>query len=171
MTGLRVIATVALLAALLLRHPEVHAGESGAPAAPTPAWTATDIDGRPLSSTLLRGRVVLVDFWATWCAPCLAELPRLQQLHRAYADRGLTIVGVSLDRSSTRDFRSWLQRQGVRWPQVREGFGYDGPLTRLFGVETLPASFLFDADGRLLAARRQGGSLDADVRALMERTR
>jgi thiol-disulfide isomerase/thioredoxin len=172
MTGRRLLATGALLAALLLlRDPVASATASSTLTAPAPTWTATDIDGRPLSSSSLRGRVVLVDFWATWCAPCLAELPRLQRLHDTYGDRGLTIVGVSLDRSSTRDFRSWLQRQGVRWPQVREGFGYDGPLTRLFGVETLPASFLFDADGRLRAARRDGGSLEAHVQALMERTR
>ena len=171
MSGLRVLAPAALCAALLLCQPALHAGAASGVSPAAPSWAATDIDGRPISSSALRGRVVLVDFWATWCAPCLAELPRLQRLHRTYADRGLTIVGVSLDRSSARDFRSWLQRQGVDWPQVREGFGYDGPLTRLFGVETLPASFLFDADGRLRAARRRGASLEADVRALMERPR
>jgi thiol-disulfide isomerase/thioredoxin len=142
----------------------------GPPAvAPGPVtWRATDIDGRTWPADALRGRVVLVDFWATWCAPCLADLPRLKRLHARHAPRGLTFIGVSLDRASTREFRSWLQRQAIAWPQVREAGGYDSPLARAFAVEAIPASFLFDRAGRLHAARLQGDALEARVTALME---
>jgi thiol-disulfide isomerase/thioredoxin len=109
-----------------------------------------------------------VDFWATWCAPCLEDLPRLRRLHARHAARGLTIIGVSLDRSSTRDFRSWLQRQAIGWPQVREAGGYDSALARAFAVEAIPASFLFDRDGRLRAAQLRGDALDGAVTALLE---
>ncbi len=134
----------------------------------TSSWTATDIDGKTWSAQALAGRVVLVDFWATWCAPCLDDLPRLKRLHARHGPRGLTIIGVSLDRSSMRDFRSWLQRQAIAWPQVREAGGYDSPLARVFTVEAIPASFLFGRDGRLHAAQLRGDALEAEVTALVE---
>ena len=139
-----------------------------APDAAVATWTATDIDGRTWSAEALRGRVVLVDFWATWCAPCLDDLPRLRAAACTSCGRGLTIIGVSLDRSSPRDFRSWLQRQAIDWPQVREVGMYDSPLARTFEVEAIPASFLFDRDGRLHATSLRGKALEARVDALME---
>ena len=131
-------------------------------------WRATDIEGRAWSSDALQGRVVLVDFWATWCAPCLEELPRLKRLHEREGPRGLTIIGVSLDRATTRDFRSWLQRQAITWPQVRESGQYESPLARTFGVEAIPASYLFDRDGRLHATSLRGEALETRVSALVE---
>jgi thiol-disulfide isomerase/thioredoxin len=133
-----------------------------------PAWSAVDIDGRRWSAEALRGRVVVVDFWATWCAPCLEELPRLKRMHQRHEDRGLTIIGVSLDRSSTREFRSWLQRQAISWPQVRESGGFDSPLARTFAIDAVPASFVFGRDGRLHASGLRGVALEHRVAALLE---
>ena len=166
-TPRRALVVLALCAAVLVGRPSADAARRAA--APTAAaWHAVDLDGRNWSAEALRGRVVLVDFWATWCAPCLADLPRLKRLHERYADRGLTIIGVSLDRSSTRDFRSWLQRQAITWPQVREAGGYDSPLARHFDVDAIPASYLYDRDGRLLATQVRGEQLETRVAALLE---
>jgi thiol-disulfide isomerase/thioredoxin len=134
----------------------------------TVPWSATDIDGHAWSGDALRGRVVLIDFWATWCAPCLEDLPRLKRLHARQGAHGLTIIGVSLDRASTRDFRSWLQRQAIVWPQVREAGQYDSPMARRFGVDAIPASYLFDRDGRMQATSLRGQALEARVTALVE---
>ena len=157
----------ALLAGLLTTGPLPVVADVANPSAPI-SWRAVDLDGRVWSSESLRGRVVLIDFWATWCAPCLAELPRLRRLHARYDTRDLVILGISLDRSSARDFRSWLQRQDIGWPQVREVGGYDSPLAALFGVEVLPASFLVGRDGRVVARDLRGASLTARVRELVE---
>ena len=164
-TPRRALVVLALCTAVLGGRPSADAD----PRTASPrTWHAVDLDGRNWSAEALRGRVVLVDFWATWCAPCLADLPRLRRLHERYGNRGLTIIGVSLDRSSTRDFRSWLQRQAITWPQVREGGGYDSPLARHFGVDAIPASYLYDRDGRLLATQVRGESLETRVAALLE---
>jgi thiol-disulfide isomerase/thioredoxin len=158
---------LALLAGLLTTAPPPGVDDSARPSAQV-SWRAVDLDGRVWSSESLRGRVVLIDFWATWCAPCLAELPRLRQLHARYDTRDLVILGISLDRSSARDFRSWLQRQDIGWPQVREVGGYDSPLAAQFGVEVLPASFLVGRDGRLVGRDLRGEALTARVRQLVE---
>ena len=147
--------------------PAGHDAERAVPDA-MPGWRVVDIDGRTWSPDALRGRVVLVDFWATWCAPCLADLPGLKRLHARYGPQGLTILGISLDRTSMRDFRSWLQRHGILWPQVREAGGYDGATARHFGVDAIPASFLYDRSGQLLGTALRGAALEARVAAAME---
>ncbi len=180
MTRARTVALVLALAASGMTaaaridtdlHASGRLGSTGAlPALPDalPGWHVVDIDGRTWSPDALRGRVVLVDFWATWCAPCLADLPGLKRLHARYAAQGLTILGVSLDRTSMRDFRSWLQRHGIGWPQVREAGGYDGATARRFGVDAIPASFLYDRRGQLLGTALRGAALEARVADVME---
>lgn len=129
------------------------------------AFTTTE--GMRLSLDALRGKVVLLDFWATWCAPCLAELPRLRRLQGELGPSGLVIVGVSLDRTTSRGFASWTRRNGVTWPQVRDGRGYNGALARAFGIEELPSTALFDREGRLVARDMRGAGLEAAIRRLV----
>ena len=124
------------------------------------------VDGRRMALDELRGKVVLLDFWATWCAPCLVELPRLRRLHDELGE-GLVIVGVSLDTIEPRRLSSWTRRNGVVWPQVHDGRGYNGTLARQFDVEQLPATVLFDQHGRLAARGLRGARLEATLRALL----
>ena len=134
--------------------------------ADSPAVQFRTVDGRRMALDELRGKVVLLDFWATWCAPCLAELPRLRRLHEELGD-GLLIVGVSLDNIEPRRLASWTRRNGIVWPQVHDGRGYNGALARQFDVEELPATALFDQHGRLAARDLRGAPLEAKVRALL----
>ncbi|MDQ3168878.1 MAG: TlpA family protein disulfide reductase [Acidobacteriota bacterium] len=125
------------------------------------------IDGTRMTLEALRGKVVLLDFWATWCAPCLVELPRLRRLHDELGNASLVIVGVSLDTTEPRRLASWTRRNNIGWPQVHDGRGYNGALARQFGVEELPATLLFDRDGRLAARDLRGVRLEATIRALL----
>jgi thiol-disulfide isomerase/thioredoxin len=125
-----------------------------------------DLAGRPVEAASLRGRVVVVDVWATWCAPCLADLPTLRELHHAFPDE-VRVVGVSLDRMSRRDLRSWLRRHDVRWPQHHDGRGYGSPIVEQLNVTSLPASLLLDRDGRLVARNLRGSALLSAVRSLV----
>jgi thiol-disulfide isomerase/thioredoxin len=129
-----------------------------------------DLDGRAWTADSLRGRVTLIDFWATWCAPCLTELPYLKQARARYSTDEFEVLGVSFDVSDRRTLTSWLNRQGVIWPQVFDGRGRNGPAARHFGVIGVPTSFLIGADGSVAATNLRGQRLltaiEAEVRAL-----
>lgn len=136
-------------------------------ASPWDGFQATTLDGRELSAEALAGQVVLLDFWATWCAPCLGELPHLKEAYARYGQEGLEIVGVSLDQKPRRELESFLRRREVVWPQVWDGRGFSGKLARRFGVETLPRSFLVDGRGRIVATDLRGEDLLAVLEALL----
>ena len=127
---------------------------------------APDLDGRTWTAADFEGRVVLLDFWATWCAPCLADFPHLERARARYDDRDLVILAVSLDRSGRDDLRSFSRRQGVTWPVLFDGLGAAGALARRFQVKYPPRSLLFDRRGRLVAVDGRGSTLDAALRVL-----
>src|SRR5687768_9588237 len=148
-----------------------RAGTSATSAADAIAtMRVVDLDGRAWTADKLRGRVTLIDFWATWCAPCLTELPYLKQARARYSTEEFEILGVSFDVSDRRALLSWLNRQGVFWPQVFDGRGRNGPVARHFGVIGVPTSFLTGADGSIAATNLRGprllAAIDAQVRAL-----
>jgi thiol-disulfide isomerase/thioredoxin len=164
MAGLlrRLTATFVLIAGLFWPWPAT------ASRVPPPADIAyRTLDGRILRASELRGRIVLVDFWATWCAPCLAEMPRLKQLHAGYSREDLIIIGVSLDTTERRGLSSWLRRNGIDWPQVHDARGYNGELARAFGVDRLPATILFDREGRVARRNLRGAALAQAVSTLV----
>lgn len=130
-----------------------------------------DMDGRRWTRVDLAGRVVVLDFWATWCAPCLAEIPHLRRLQADFGADRVQVLGVSLDASDRRTLVSWLNRQRVSWPQVWDGRAYDGTLAERFGVASLPTSVLVGPDGRVRALNLRGDRLRAAVAALVGEVR
>ena len=130
-------------------------------------FRATDIEGRELTASSLRGRVVVLDFWATWCAPCLAEVPTYQRLRREHDASKLEIIGVSVDVLDRRGLVSWLNRQQVTWTQIHDRRGYSGELAQQFKVVMLPTTYVFDAEGRMVAANVRGERLIETVAKLL----
>ena len=128
----------------------------------------TALDGRKVNMADLRGQVVLIDFWATWCVPCIAELPNVKRVYADYHDKGFEIIGVSLDRAGDRlKFIDLVAREGVTWPQRFEGQSWEDSLARRFAVAAIPATFLFNKSGCLVATDVRGQKLEAEVRRLL----
>ena len=120
-----------------------------------------DLQGKRWRAADLRGRIVLIDFWATWCAPCLAQIPELKRLRTTYGER-FEVLSISMDSRSRRDLVSWLNRLDVSWPQVHDGRAFSSPAVKSFGVAALPASLLV-VDGKIAAANLRGKALEKAV--------
>jgi thiol-disulfide isomerase/thioredoxin len=132
-------------------------------AAAIEAMRLVDLDGAVWTAESLRGRVTLIDFWATWCAPCLTELPYLKRARARYGRDELEVLGVSFDVSDRRALVSWLNRHAVTWPQVFDGRGRTGPAARHFGVSAVPTSFLVSAEGEVVSMNLRGDRLLAAI--------
>lgn len=112
-----------------------------------PPVSGTTLDARPLSLTDLRGKVVLVNFWASWCLDCRPEMPVLDGLQREFASRGLAIVGINL-REDKPTVERYARELGLTFPLVLD---QDGKTNRLYGVIGLPTTFVIGRDGRAVA--------------------
>jgi thiol-disulfide isomerase/thioredoxin len=168
-----------LLAAILATAAAWHAGAATtvAPAAPATGSTPTtktttsrpaapdfrlvDLDGKPVQLSKLRGKVVLVDFWATWCGPCRMEIPHLKKLHERYAAKGLVILGLSVDHQGVEGVREFVRRQGIPWTTLMAD---EDVLADYGDVHSIPTAFIIDRQGRI-AARFVGYKTEDELRA------
>lgn len=130
-----------------------------------PGFVAATVDGRPLALESLRSRVIFLNFWATWCLECRAELPAIEQLHRDYAPRGLTVLAVNF-RETPETIRQYARELGLTMPLLLDP---TGAIRTSYGVIGLPTSFLIGRGGRTVARaigpREWAGT---EARALIE---
>jgi thiol-disulfide isomerase/thioredoxin len=133
---------------------------------PLPVITGKALDGRTVDTAALRGNVVLVQFFASWCGPCRAEVPEVLALNRKYAAAGLRIVGVSLD-NNTDDLQKYLGTQPLPWPILADFKGWESALAQQFGVDSIPESILVDQNGRIVKRGLQGDDLDQAIGKLL----
>ena len=137
------------------------------PPVPAPPETFAALDGAPVRLADFKGRVVLLNFWATWCAPCIIEMPSLDRLQAALGDRGLAVLAVSIDRGGAKVIRPFAERLGLE----RLGLYHDSKaaLFKAFGVTGLPTTFLIDRRGKIVGAYPGAAEWDGpEARALIE---
>jgi len=135
---------------------------------PAPELMAKDVNGKELSLEAYKGKVVLLNFWATWCAPCQAEIPWFVEFERTYASRGLAVIGVSMDEDGWKSVLPWIDARKVNY---RISVGDDALAKEYGGVDALPETLLIDRAGRI-AARHVGviskSEYENEVRQILE---
>ena len=132
------------------------------PGVAVPPINEIDITGKPLQLSSYKGKVVLIDFWATWCAPCMGEFPQVQKTYEKYHAKGFDIIGVSLDMDRTK-LENFIKEKKVPWQQFNDGKFWDTKLVPLYGVSALPATFLLGRDGKIVKTNLRGDELQEAV--------
>jgi thiol-disulfide isomerase/thioredoxin len=126
----------------------------------------TDTDGKEFDLAEMEDKVVLVDFWATWCGPCVAELPHVIETYNKYKNKGFEVVGISLD-DNIDTLKTFTQQNKMTWPQYFDGKVWENEIAQRFGIKGIPATFLVGKDGKIVASNLRGNALEeAVVKAL-----
>lgn len=134
-----------------------------------PDFSEKDLLGNPLSLAKYRDTVVLVDFWATWCVPCVGELPNVINAYNKHHAEGFEVIGISLDQDEQK-LKRFLKTKDIPWAQYFDGKGWQNKLAAKYGIDSVPATFLLDRQGRIIGQDLRGEALEeALAQALTEK--
>ncbi len=132
------------------------------------------IKGTPVSIQGLKGKVVVIDFWATWCGPCIAEMPHMKKLYAEFKDKGVEFIGVSLDQPKAEGglgkLKEFVSKNKIEWPQYYQGNSWESEFSSTWHISAIPCVFLIDADGKL-ASVNAGGKLDKLLPEYLEKAK
>jgi thiol-disulfide isomerase/thioredoxin len=132
-----------------------------------PPFSVTTLDGKRLSLDDLQGRVVLIDFWATWCGPCREALPHVRDIARKFEGQPLIVLSVSVDTDENK-WKEFVAKNEMTWPQYFD-HGFTGPIAKSFSVEAIPHTFTIDADGILQDEHIGDASIEGKLKKLIKR--
>ncbi len=131
---------------------------------PAPLFAGKSLGEEAIKLESLRGKVVLIDFWATWCSPCVAEMPNIRSVYEKYGkDGAFTVLGVSLD-DDAKKVKRFVKKENVAWPQIVAGPAQTNDIAKKYFVEGIPATFLIDPEGKVIAKDLRGPALEEAVR-------
>ena len=146
MSGTRLI-TAALFVAGVLWSTERMIGQFAMkPGSPTPKFRLTDVNGKPFKSSQLKGSVVVLDLWATWCEPCLADIPMFNRLHEKFGSRGLKVVGIAVESGWAKDIKPHVSKLGIKYPVL---VGTD-KVVEQYELIGFPTTYLIGTDGKIV---------------------
>src|SRR5664279_1419476 len=135
---------------------------------PAPGWELQDLDGKTIHSSDFKGKVVVLDFWATWCPPCRAEIPGFIELQKKYQAQGLAVVGVSVDQAGSDTVKSFAKKLGINYPVVLT----DSKIEAAYGgIDGLPTTFIIDRAGRIVKQHvgfTERSEIEAEIKPLLK---
>jgi len=134
-----------------------------------PPFAVTTLDGQRISLDELQGKVVLIDFWATWCGPCQAALPHLKEIVKKFQGEPLVVISISVDKDESK-WKKFVTENEMTWPQYFDG-GFEGSVARAFEVHAIPHTFTVDADGVLQDENVGDAALEGKLKKLVKRAR
>lgn len=132
-----------------------------------PDFEQADTAGKMVKLSGLRGKYVLIDFWASWCGPCRAENPNVVKAYQKYHEKGFTVLGISLDQPGHKE--AWLKaihQDQLTWTQVSDLQFWNNAVAKLYGIRAIPQNFLLDKDGKIIAANIRGEMLDKKLKEI-----
>jgi thiol-disulfide isomerase/thioredoxin len=132
-------------------------------------FTQNDIEGSPFTLSSLKGKYVLLDFWASWCIPCRQENPKLKSLYEEYNERGLEVVSISLDDNENK-WKAAVEKDGLPWIHISDLKGWNNEISSTLGIRSIPATILIDQEGRIVDFNLRGNQLEKAVAKLVSST-
>ncbi|MEX0314166.1 MAG: peroxiredoxin family protein, partial [Allomuricauda sp.] len=131
-----------------------------------PEFSAPTPDGNMLALSDVKGKITLIDFWAAWCRPCRMENPNIVSVYNKYHDKGLNVIGVSLD-ARAEDWKKAIEADGLEWNHISNLKRFQDPIAQLYNINAIPAAFLLDENGVIIAKDLRGPALEAKVAELL----
>ena len=131
-----------------------------------PEFSGPTPEGNQLALNEIKGKVTLIDFWAAWCKPCRMENPNIVSVYQKYKDKGLNVIGVSLDRKKE-DWLGAIENDGLEWNHISHLQYFQDPIAQLYNVNAIPAAFLLDENGVIIAKNLRGPALEQKVAELL----